>query len=334
MASVSQSTLMFIGAMLLLPPIIFSAWLVLRRHSMNCAHQKLMIRTFCTGMLFVIPALIAVYVIGRLLGIEPNSFIRENLATKSFWVVLVAFASVGLIQEVAKHFVVYTVDYRRREFNRVVDGIEFAIAAALGFSFAENLAYFAITYAHGMLDAHLVVARILESVFAHMIFSGFYGYYDGRARFAGIHHPSATHHLKTIHHGGRQHAERLVDLFMWKEEVRLERDEEAEHEEHHLIAEGLAVAVTLHATFNVLLEFGMAYLAIPLIALEFAVVLKQIHSKHNAAVHLFSRGGTSIVSRVTHEGELEIHDPHVKEILERWDARGHKIKKREQVQDR
>jgi RsiW-degrading membrane proteinase PrsW (M82 family) len=91
---------------------------------------------------------------------------------------LAAAAAIGLIEESVKFLVILTIVYRHREFNEVLDGIIYAVAASLGFATVENL-FYVLSGGVGV-----GVARALLSVPGHAFFGAVMGYYLGIAKFA------------------------------------------------------------------------------------------------------------------------------------------------------
>ncbi len=76
---------------------------------------------------------------------------------------------VGVSEELAKFFVVFTVAYPNRAFNEPIDGIIYAAASALGFSTFENIFY--------VLDKgpYVLLLRGPFSTLGHVLFSAIWG---------------------------------------------------------------------------------------------------------------------------------------------------------------
>lgn len=89
-----------------------------------------------------------------------------------------SFLVVGLGEELFKLLAVYLASFHSREFNEPMDGIIYAISAAIGFSVVENILYIS---AFGLAVAPL---RGTVATLAHIAFSGLAGYYLGQAKFA------------------------------------------------------------------------------------------------------------------------------------------------------
>ncbi len=92
---------------------------------------------------------------------------------------LAAAAAIGLIEEGVKFLVILAIVYRHREFNEVLDGIIYAVAASLGFATVENLFY----VLEGGLGVGLL--RAFLAVPGHAFFAAVMGFYMGLAKFSG-----------------------------------------------------------------------------------------------------------------------------------------------------
>ena len=180
--------------------------------------------------------------------------------------VLLAFMFVGVIEEYMKNLVVRKVD--KGFFRNIDDAIEFSVMSALGFAFIENILYFYYIWEYQGTDVLMVsfVFRAIFSTFAHILFSGVYGYYYGIAYFADP---------------------------VWSEEVRQSRHPvvEALHTIFHFkrnrifatekVSEGLFLAVTLHGLFNILLEMNLTFFMIPFLVFGYGFLDYLFKRKEN-----------------------------------------------------
>lgn len=161
-------------ACLVVPIVLSLAWLAFVRR-FDRAHPEpiwLVAVTFVLGALATVPAGIVEYVLAT-----SSPWLDPELATlggRAFALRLgfvVFTAVVGMSEEGAKRAAAQFA-VRRREFDEPVDGIIYAIVAALGFAAAENVRYFAL----GRLTAPLVIARCFMSVPAHIFFAAIWGH--------------------------------------------------------------------------------------------------------------------------------------------------------------
>jgi len=180
--------------------------------------------------------------------------------------VVITFMIVGIIEEIMKMFSVKFID--DDEIKDIDDSIEFFIIAALGFSFMENILYFYnIWIANGASNLFIpFMFRSSFSTFAHIMFSGVFGYYYGIAHFAK---PILQKELK----GKRWHWINVLHrVFGFSREKMF-------HEEKLL--EGAFIAITLHALFNVMLEMNWTFLIFPFLAAGYMVLSHMFNDKEN-----------------------------------------------------
>ena len=193
---------------------------------------------------------------------------------------LFAFMFVGVLEEYMKNLVVRKAD--RGFFRNIDDAIEFSIISALGFAFIENILYFYYIWEYQGGDVLMVsfVFRSLFSTFAHILFSGIFGYYYGMAYFADP---------------------------LWSEEVRKNRHPiiSAFHTVFHFkrnrvfatekISEGLLIAVTLHGLFNILLEMNLTFFMVPFLVFGYGYLDRLFKQKENlkARACLLGEAGNS-----------------------------------------
>ncbi len=193
-----------------------------------------------------------------LLSFTPNLFLPIGT--------VIAFMFVGVIEEYMKNVVVRKVD--RGFFRNIDDCIEFAILSALGFAFIENVMYFYYIWEYQGLDILLVsfVFRAVFSTFAHILFSGIYGYFYGMAYFAD---PIWSEKLRKNRHP-------LIDLFHRVMHFKRNRIFATEK-----ITEGLFLAVALHAVFNILLELQLTFFMVPFLVLGYSYLDHLFKEKEN-----------------------------------------------------
>jgi RsiW-degrading membrane proteinase PrsW (M82 family) len=140
-------------------PGIFWLLYFYSRDKLEPEPRGLVVRTFLLGMVAAIPAALL-----------------EGLF---LWVgAFLLIVAIGpAIEEYAKYFVVTRSIYRSKEFSEPMDGIVYAVAAALGFASLENVGYLLAASSLGAGDlAKTFWARALLSVPAHALFSSMWGY--------------------------------------------------------------------------------------------------------------------------------------------------------------
>lgn len=201
--------------------------------------------------------------------------------------VLITFMLVGAIEELMKLSAVKIVDDDK--FKHIDDAIEFFIIAALGFSFTENILYFYnIWELEGPRNLFMpFLFRSSFSTFAHIMFSGIFGYYYGVAHFAK---PVLQEEIRLNRHHWTKLLHKIFNM----------RKEKMFHEER--ILEGTILAVGLHAIFNVFLEMNLTFLIVPFlicgyIALDYLLAKKE-NRKNLDKFHVGVRNHPYVKSRL------------------------------------
>jgi RsiW-degrading membrane proteinase PrsW (M82 family) len=125
------------------------------------AHEpmRLIAITFLFGALSIIPATIL-----EILLNSPNILINAFLVT-------------ALIEESMKYLAVRAKAYHSPNFNEVMDGIVYGVAAGLGFATVENLFY---VFGFGTISTAII--RAFLSVPSHAAYAGIMGFYLGMAK--------------------------------------------------------------------------------------------------------------------------------------------------------
>jgi RsiW-degrading membrane proteinase PrsW (M82 family) len=251
-------------------PIIIWGYIFYQK---NPESRKWTFITFFVGMVSVSPILVYKWAWKFFPEINAfqyiNTFEGNIIQIKNFALplsVTLTFMLVGVFEEYLKHVVVKVVDQGR--FKSIDDAIEFSIIAALGFAYVENILYFTFIWESQGVESFVmsVVFRSIFSTFAHILFSGIYGYYYGIAHFAA---PIFQEDLKKksflllrfLHVITRF---RLVTLF--KEQK---------------VLEGLVYAVLTHAFFNILLEMGWTMIIVPYLLFGFIALSYLFDKKEN-----------------------------------------------------
>jgi len=127
-------------------------------------------------------AVIRIFLLGAL-AVIPAAF-AEQLASFLVPAILLPVALGPLIEEFAKYQVVRGYIYDDPEFDEPMDGIIYAVAAALGFATLENVLYVGIAALTSVTLALGVSAiRAFLSVPGHALISLCWGAALGRARF-------------------------------------------------------------------------------------------------------------------------------------------------------
>lgn len=125
-----------------------------------------MLKVFALGAISTIPAQILEQLCGA------------SLQQETFWISLaMSFLLIGPIEEGFKLLAVWLGAYRGPAFKEPLDGIRYAVTAALGFAGIENLVYV------GHLGPGVLLMRAFYATPAHILFAAMWGYSLGLARF-------------------------------------------------------------------------------------------------------------------------------------------------------
>jgi hypothetical protein len=155
-----------------------------------------------------------------------------GLSVLAFSVIFLAFA-----EEYSKHLIVRFTD--DESIRSIDDAIEFSVIVGLAFAFAENvLLYFPRFLAEE--NTAMLLMRSTLTVLMHAVASGIFGYFYGLAHFS-------SHEVRSGHGGRGPIYRALHRAFLF-------RRESLYHEAK--MFEGLILAGTFHATFNLAASQG------------------------------------------------------------------------------
>ncbi len=191
-----------------------------------------------------------------------------------------AFLFVGVVEEWMKMLVVRKAD--RGFFRNIDDAIEFAIMSALGFAFIENILYFNSIWQLQGINVLFVsfIFRSLFSTFAHILFSGIFGYFYGIAYFA---EPIWSERQRLNRHP-------FVDFFHRIFHMKKNRVFGMEK-----MSEGLFMAVILHASFNLFLELKLNFFMVPFLVFGYLYLDYLFKEKENLKAYGYLVGEDSPV---------------------------------------
>ncbi|MCX6807686.1 MAG: PrsW family glutamic-type intramembrane protease [Patescibacteria group bacterium] len=163
-------------------PLAIWGYVFWRKHPID---RSLAVLTTIAGMMSVLPIWLYQWIFERYDHLDVFAAIKA-LSIDHRLIYLLTFVAVGIIEEQFKHWVVSWSVYHKKEWRGIADAIEFAVMAALGFAFIENIVYFLGIIKLEGFRALIVpfVFRSALSTFAHIFFSGVYGYHFGIAKHA------------------------------------------------------------------------------------------------------------------------------------------------------
>lgn len=152
-------------------PGLFWFWWYVRQDRVHPEPRRYLWRVFLLGALVTIPALFIEFTIALFVPYTAPILTPITIAG--------ALLIVAPIEELAKFLVVWAGVYRTRIFNERLDGVIYAVVAALGFATVENVLV-VISSGAAILPLRLVTATLL-----HALASGIAGYFMGLAKYAG-----------------------------------------------------------------------------------------------------------------------------------------------------
>jgi len=150
-------------------PGIFWVWFYRRRDKKHPEPLKLIVKVFLWGMVITLPA------IGLELAVD--YFFPYSRSTNFFVIAFSALFIVAPIEEILKFFVVKEKVYENSAFDEPLDGIIYAIVAALGFASLENIL---VVFSEGQ---EAIILRFATATLMHAITSGIVGYHLGLLKF-------------------------------------------------------------------------------------------------------------------------------------------------------
>jgi len=265
----SNLTLSILIGLINAVPILIWGSYFLHKHNEK---RKWVLFSFSLGALCVIPLVFLRYFTDLLPFLDLEKTLNSSTFLKTSVLniplsLIAFFVIIALVEEYLKHKVADKVS--KNEITSIDDAIEFSIMAALGFAFAENTFYLINIWKN--LDVQtftsVYLLRAVFSTFAHCLFSTIYGYYFGLALFSkkiyndDTYHPwSITQLLKKFHFKCKKSF--LSKLFAVESQFI-----------------GLVYATSLHAVFNLLLEFQFTLFLAPFFVFGLGYVKKLIESK-------------------------------------------------------
>jgi len=188
-------SIIFLSVFLGFAPVFFYSWFFFlrrkKRFQMGKQPTALLITMFFGG----IGSVVLSYFAERfLIGFLPPEFglcVANSPACQSdnaftIWVLFSAtFFIVGPVEEGGKWLAAYFISSHSPKFTRIIDGVKYGVAVGLGFAAAENALY--LFNSLRVLDLNSFVStfllRFAISTLAHILYSGIFGYYIGKAQF-------------------------------------------------------------------------------------------------------------------------------------------------------
>lgn len=226
------------GGLAFLPAIIWLSFLFKKNKN-----KKIQLLIFLLGSFSVMPIFLIQYLFQTFPETNFIALADQNITNPLLHFLLI-YSWVGLTEELIKQWLIRYLDSKYLLVQTINDSIHLSLISALGFSFAENIFYFyQIGTQFGV--APLLVAYLFRSIFTtcgHLVFSGFFGYYYGIAKFS----------ISIVEQSNLQGKKLLLSKIIG----RLLNISRIQAYQETTILKGLFAAILLHTTFNYLLEMN------------------------------------------------------------------------------
>ena len=219
------------------------AWLFLYyyKDSKDYEPKKVIAQTFLLGAVFALPFLALRYLL-PMIGID--SLILSGVTG------VIIFAVLEEIVKLSASIIIVT--RNKNAFNQIIDGVVYAVTAALGFAFVENMIYFTNFLTSSSPDGLLFITtfRSLGTMLAHTLFSAMAGLIWAYAYFSKQISPFQKKHLLAFELNDFINRE-ILSLHIIRQNILKARpSRRGGHEKKILILEGIFLASFLHIIFN------------------------------------------------------------------------------------
>lgn len=278
---------MILPIFLALLPAIF--WLVIwyKKDKKEPEPKQMILLSFCLGFLAALPFFILQWQVEH----SPNLlFLWNNFSAFLLFPAIIGTIALAFLEETAKHFAVLRLGSRLRiHFNQIVDGIIYSVSAALGFAFAENIAYFFTLLTYYSTSSpefwNIYAFRSLGTLLGHTLFSGVFGLFWGHAFLS---QSVTSKHSVSVKSFFRKVLETLRFHIIFSHILQA-RQSLRGHEKSDLVREALFLATIIHVLFNLLLMaklFGhsLTFLVVPLLLFLFVFLGKQFLVPRNVRI--------------------------------------------------
>ncbi len=147
-------------------PALFWLWYFYIKDRYDPEPRAWILKIFLLGMASTIPIALVEGLIGLVFPSE----------------LVLAVVVAPIVEEVGKFLVVYLFVFHRPVFDEPIDGIVYAVTAALGFAALENFVYILAAYSETLLlPLELSVVRAVLSVPGHALMSTMWGFALGQS---------------------------------------------------------------------------------------------------------------------------------------------------------
>ena len=228
--------------------------------------RGIQILIFVGSIFSVVPVFLLQYFLELFPQFDVLKFLNSNFQDQNLHLIFL-FISVGIVEEIVKQFLLRFIDRKYLLIQTINESIQYSLVAALGFAFAENIFYIYSIYSQFGIQ-QLFITYLFRAVFttcAHMIFSGFFGYYYGIAKFS----LNIVDQSKWL--GKKQRITKFTGNLL--------KISNYEAYKKLTVLKGLIIAILLHATFNLLLQFNQIIIVAIFVLCSYFLLRRLLNQK-------------------------------------------------------
>lgn len=282
-------TLYIISGFLAFIPALVWLSVLFRRTS----RRGIQILIFAGSIFSVVPVFALQYFLNLFPQFDVLHFLQAGIQSQNLNFLLL-FISVGIVEEIVKQGLVRIIDRRYLLIQTINESIQYSLVAALGFSFAENIFYIYSIYTQLGIQ-QLFVPYLFRSVFttcAHLIFSGFFGYYYGIAKFS-LNIVEQSRWTGKKERFTRWLAHRLaISTFEAHKQI--------------TILKGAIIAISMHAIFNFLLQFNQIIPVVLYISASYLLLRHLLHQRTGRLILVAGEEGQSTMPKKDEDVVIEL----------------------------
>ncbi len=274
-----------IASVLALLPALCWLFIYYKKDYRDPEPKKIILQAFLAGTLMSILFILFRYL---MINMHLGSFLIGGI---SGIISLILFA---VLEEMAKlTAAIFVVTRHKLEFNQIIDGVIYAVSAALGFAFMENLLFFLINFSEiGYFSTSaisIIAFRSLGTMLAHTLFSGLAGLIWAYAHFSKQISPFNKKHLLAFEIKDFINHEILTLHIIRQNILKARPSRRGGHEKKILVLEGIMLAVFLHVIFNIAVTlelFGqnLTFLLVPILIGSFLYISYLFTKKMNTKI--------------------------------------------------
>ncbi|MCX6734067.1 MAG: PrsW family glutamic-type intramembrane protease [Candidatus Peregrinibacteria bacterium] len=222
---------------------------------------------FAGGIMTVIPLLLMQKLFASFPCTNFLEMIPEKIPSIAIATVVITFI-LAMLEEIFKQLFLRFIDEKYLLVQTVNDSVKFAMIAALGFSFMENVyPYFFRVIASGQYKdfMSMFLIRSLFTSAMHITVSGIFGYHYGVSKFA------IDFREQSNWEGNKLYFAKFLNRYFGVAQSKAYKEQR--------IFYGLLIAMGIHGLFNSLVGFGLVAPALILVIISFSYLMLLLKRK-------------------------------------------------------